>query len=93
MTTDDALESVSNYDSSFNSHFTEQLHKKLCADLKDPQPYRIHGCDSLGGDRTVVLSRPSGSIVSHGLGDEDFFSGAGKLNSAADTVSQGNQVF
>jgi hypothetical protein len=63
--------------------------------------------DGLDGDRAMSLSFPTSSngvvggwvvlswdgVVGHWLGDEDFFSGAGELNSAADTVGQRNQVF
>jgi hypothetical protein len=49
----------------------------------------------IGGDRTMDLAFAASSdgVVGHQLGNEDFFSGAGELNSTADTVSQRNQVF
>jgi hypothetical protein len=51
--------------------------------------------NGLDGDRTMDLSFAASSdgVIGHQLGDEEFFSGAGELNSAADTVRQGNQVF
>jgi hypothetical protein len=41
----------------------------------------------------LSFAASSDGVIGHQLGDEEFFSGAGELNSAADTVRQGNQVF
>jgi hypothetical protein len=41
----------------------------------------------------LAFAASSDGVVGHQLGNEDFFSGAGELNSTADTVSQRNQVF